>query len=369
MKKKYIRTKQFLDTMKNLFGDTLSFPNLNYQNQRTKVSVTCNIHNRTYDAWPSNLVRGKRGCKRCGKHLTRLDFIEESRKKHGVKYSYDNVKFINTTTKVSVTCPIHGDWEVKPISHYYEGSGCPSCALENNHLNKDSFIEKARAVHGNLYDYSDVIISKNTDMVQIKCPIHGRFEQPARAHLAGHRCMKCAHQSQRSTLEEFIEKAKGIHGDTYDYSRAKYVNSKTKLTVMCNTHGPWEVRPCSHIGSKTGCPRCRESFGERKLVVYLEKLGIAYVKEYSFTGSRFRYDFYLPDVKVLIEFHGIQHYKPVELFGGAEGYYDTVCRDLAKAILADGKDIPLLVFNREDLANDKLFDNLKKELRKLDIIS
>ena len=363
------RAKAFLERMRRLYGDTLIFPDLNYISNRKKVSVRCAIHNVDYTAWPTNLSSGRKGCPACGPKLTLRDFIERARKTHGNKYNYDKVEFVNTTTKVTVTCPIHGDWSVKPVVHYNDGSGCPGCALDNNHLNKATFIDKAKMVHGDRYDYSNVIVRTNRDVVKIICPTHGEFEQAARSHIAGYKCRQCMIEASRSSLKEFIKKAREVHGDTYDYSQAVYVNSKTKLTVLCKHHGPFKIIPNSHIMSKTGCPRCRESYGERLIANCLTELGLNFKKEYSFKGSKYRFDFYLPGHNVLIEFHGIQHYLPVERFGGADGHFATVVRDIAKTVLAQKKNIPLLVFNYEDLLSDKLISNLKKELAKLKVIS
>lgn len=175
MRKRNERTSQFLGQMKKLYGDSLSFPDLNYRNQRSKITVRCNLHNVEYQAWPTNLSSGKRGCPRCGKKLTIEDFIIKARKRHGVKYSYDKVSFVNTMTKVTITCPIHGDWRTKPYIHYHVGSECPKCVADSNRMTADKFIGKAKAIHGDRYDYSNVVISKRTDVVSIGCPIHGNL--------------------------------------------------------------------------------------------------------------------------------------------------------------------------------------------------
>lgn len=361
--------EKFLGQMRRLYGDRLSFPSLDYRNQRTQITVRCNVHGVEYLSWPCNLARGKCGCPRCAGKLTREDFIEKARKTHGDRYNYDKVRFINTTTKVTVTCPRHGDWDVKPVVHYSDGSGCPHCAIENARLTVDRFIELATAVHGDAYDYSKVILSKNTDVVKITCPAHGVFEQPARSHLAGHRCKQCAIGGTKRTLNDFLIKAKQIHGSTYDYSHVKYVNSKTKVTVVCKRHGEFYIKPNSHLVQKTGCPRCRESYGERLIAQHLKALGIVFKKEHSFKDYKFRFDFYLPEHRALIEFHGIQHYEPVERFGGVEGLLGVMRRDISKVQLAIKLNMPLIVLDYRDLTAGKLFDKLKIELNRLNIIS
>jgi hypothetical protein len=369
MRNRKLRVKKFLSQIKKIYGDSISFPDLDYRNNRTRVNVKCSIHNTIYTAWPCNLISGRRGCTKCCGNLTQEDFIEKSIDVHGFKYNYDKVKFVNTTTPVTITCPIHGDWDTKPITHYHNGSKCPKCAPFDRRLSTDEFIDKARQVHGNKYGYDKVVLDTIQATVEIKCPTHGYFKQPARAHLAGHNCKKCGILSTKNTLEEFITTANKIHGNTYDYSRAVYVNSKTKLTVVCKYHGEFYVRPNSHIANKSGCPRCRESYGERMIAHYLDQFGITFKKEYSFKGSRYRFDFYLPKHNVLIEFHGIQHYEPVDRFGGWDNHLCTVRNDVVKVKFAVENNMHLLVFNYKDLSGNKLFDNLKKELINLNIIS
>jgi hypothetical protein len=56
---------------------------------------------------------------------------------------------------------------------------------------------------------------------------------------------------------EIIEKAKKIYGDEYDYSKTKFVDWDTKITVICKEHGEFEISPRHHIYKKCGCPKCR----------------------------------------------------------------------------------------------------------------
>lgn len=363
------RTNTFLSALKRNFGDTISLTDSNYQNQRSKVKVRCNIHRVEYFAWPGHLVRGDRVCKCCSTRLTLQDFINKSRQKHGAKYSYDKVIFVNSTTKVIITCPEHGDWTTKPITHYHNGSGCPTCAINNSRLSVEKFITNATKVHGRRYNYDRVTIMSNRDDVTIGCPEHGYYQQPARSHLAGHGCPKCALVRTRNSLETFIKQAKSVHGNVYKYDKSVYVNSKTKLIVTCKRHGDFSVTPNSHISNNTGCGRCRESYGEKMVAKYLNENSIQFKKEYSIPGSRYRYDFYLIKHNVLIEFNGIQHYEPVDRFGGAEAYFKTICNDLAKVLLAEKNKIPLITLTHTDLSDGALFDRLKEAFVRFNVVS
>lgn len=123
------------------------------------------------------------------KKLTFEGFLERAHAAQGNRYTYDHVHYINTTTKVMVTCPKHGDFPISP-KNLFKGRGCPKCnkVVPNT---TETFIEKARKVHGDKYDYSKVVFTRNRDKVTIICPKHGEFVQEANSHLQGHGCPKC----------------------------------------------------------------------------------------------------------------------------------------------------------------------------------
>jgi hypothetical protein len=124
----------------------------------------------------------------------------------------------------------------------------------------DKFIEKARLVHGDKYDYSKVEYINNSTKINIICKIHDVFEQTPAQHLSGCGCQMCGkisnHLTQTSNIEEFIEKAKEIHGDKYDYSKVEYKNCKTKVLIICKIHGEFKQIPISHTSNGSGCLKC-----------------------------------------------------------------------------------------------------------------
>lgn len=98
---------------------------------------------------------------------------------------------------------------------------------------REEFIEKAKKVHGDKYDYSKVDYKGNKEKVCIICPIHGEFWQVASTHInlkCG--CPLCANKGSGKrnelTKEEFIEKSRKAHGDKYDYSKVEYKNNREK---------------------------------------------------------------------------------------------------------------------------------------------
>ena len=67
------------------------------------------------------------------------------------------------------------------------------------------------------------------------------------------------------TTEQFISEAKAVHGDKYDYSKVEYVNTHTKVCIICPEHGEFWSIPCDHL-HKHGCPHCAREC--QKILVY-----------------------------------------------------------------------------------------------------
>ena len=134
-------------------------------------------------------------------------------------------------------------------------------------MTTESFIEKAKIVHGNKYDYSLVVYNGCQEKVKIICPEHGEFKQTPAGHLTGRGCPICRYISSGMkrvmTKDKFIEKAREIHGDKYDYSKVNYINNSTKVCIICHEkdengkeHGEFWQTPTAHLDKKQGCPRC-----------------------------------------------------------------------------------------------------------------
>ena len=121
--------------------------------------------------------------------------------------------------------------------------------------NTKSFIEKARKVHGDKYDYSKVEYKGCCVKICIICKEHGEFWQTPNGHLKGCGCKKCSVDKQTCSTENFVRKAKLIHGNKYDYSKAEYVNAKTKICIICPIHGEFWQIPNDHLCGK-GCKKC-----------------------------------------------------------------------------------------------------------------
>lgn len=135
-------------------------------------------------------------------------------------------------------------------------------------LTTDEFIKRAKDIHNNKYDYSLVNYKNCREKVKIICPIHGEFEQTPQNHLKGQGCPRCS--GRKKTADDFIKKAKQVHGDKYDYSKVEYINQIKKVKIICPEHGEFEQSPKYRIGKKMGCPKCHSSHGENQIRNFLK---------------------------------------------------------------------------------------------------
>lgn len=278
------------------------------------------------------------------KKLTTIQFIEKARKTHGNKYDYSDSMYTTNKNKIIIKCNVdnHGFFKQKPNAHL-NGRGCPKCSYKNYFLSLEEFIQKAKIIHGNKYDYNKVIYTDYISKITITCSEHGDFDQTPQMHLKGQGCPYCA-GTIKSNIEEFIEKARTVHGKKYDYSKSDYRGNKIKITMICPNHGEFNQTPNNHLRG-AGCPVCKASKGELAIASILDKHNITYIREYKLPNYNFEYDFYLPDYRLLIEFHGRQHYEQIDYFGGEEGFKLIQKRDAFKRSLAWEYKLPLLEFN------------------------
>lgn len=199
------------------------------------------------------MILGDNVTKRASKMFETLE--QRFREKHGDKYDYSKVVFINMSTKVIIICPIHGAFEQAPQQHV--NCGCEKCGRDSvgmsNRLSVEDFISRAKVIHNNRYDYSKVEDFNSTyDKVIIICPIHGEFLQSVDNHLRKRNCPKCRN---RKTQEQYLAKVVSIHGDKYDYSKLVYTGVDNKVEIICKVHGSFFQRADGHISGR-GCPHC-----------------------------------------------------------------------------------------------------------------
>lgn len=208
-------------------------------------------------------------------------FIEQAKIIHGDGiYDYSYVKYLNCDTKVNIWCkkPGHGMFEKVPYNHLKKKSGCPKCLLDKkrqdeSHDRREDFIQRAKNVHNDMYDYSSVdfstLLAKGKVLIGCKKPGHPAFLQSPASHLRGAGCPLCAArkiaESKTNSHDEFLLKAKKIHGDTYDYSDTVYKGSAERITIKCKREGhpPFVCKATCHVQGQ-GCPICTKEESDAK---------------------------------------------------------------------------------------------------------
>lgn len=326
---------------------TYSYHAVNYVNAHTKVEIECGKHGIFWQT-PAHHVNQGNGCRQCGfkrsadhSRLSKDEFVVRASKIHKGRYSYEQVVYKNNSTLVSIYCPEHGPFNSAPSNHL-AGKGCPTCgniaAGQKQTMPFKTWQRRATEAHGGAYRYLEEHWNGLLSDTKIVCLQHGEFEQLARTHMLGCGCPECGRlkqaDSRRLTREEFLTKAREVHGKTYDYRLANYVNNSTPIEIVCARHGSFFQAPSHHFNG-AGCPNCYFK-SEARIKGFLEELGKEVVQQYAI-GEK-RYDFFLPGENLVIERDGEQHYTHVSLFAGDDEFYlerqqanDALKTKLAKA--------------------------------------
>lgn len=204
------------------------------------------------------------GDKAVPKKLTLETFIEKAKAIYGGTYDYSKTEFKNRNDIITIICPVHGEFPQRASIHLDEKHGCPKCGMENRtHPHKKTtkqFIEEARSIHGDYYDYSLVDYKTSHTKVKIVCPVHGVFSLHPYAHTNDQKqgCRQCGYVKRKmplkKTTEQFVKEAKAKWGERYDYSNTVYTNKQTKLKYICSKHGEQQQLPTLHL--LHGCQYC-----------------------------------------------------------------------------------------------------------------
>lgn len=330
------------------------------------------------------------------KKKTTEEFVNEAKQIHGDRYDYSKVEYVNQLTEVCIICPIHDEFYQKPKNHL-KGYGCQKCKVEKSYgkrgyyklkstlrrkiKNVEDFGIYYNKLYKKNYDFSNGVYENKNSILDVICPLHGKFSMRASYLLYnGRYCPQCAMEHKKelfsSNTNEFIQKSKQIHGnERYDYSLAEYVNNKTKVKIICHEkdangeeHGVFEQTPANHLKNR-GCPKCKDDklVYENKLYVHLceifDKNDI--VRQYrnkDFLGG-LTLDFYIPKYKLAIEHQGSQHFRPLNYFGGVEKFNILCKNDRKKETICKENGIDLLYFTYEkyvisEYYKDKIYTDI-----------
>jgi hypothetical protein len=260
-----VTTKEFIVRANRIHNNKYDYSLVKYVNNTTNVIIICPVHGKRLQT-PANHLHSY-GCAPCGRaiagkhHLGSLDkFIKKSNILYNNKYDYSKFIYITRKTEGIIICPKHGEFWKTPGSHLC-GNSCTKCSNDKMRMPLETFIKRAKEVHGERYDYSfSKYVNIDTELIII-CKEHGEFLQTPYHHLIGNGCHVCG-GSKKITLEEFLKRAREIHGDKFDYSKFICINGKTRGTIICPAHGEFSQTPIKHLLLRRGCIRCSNNISK-----------------------------------------------------------------------------------------------------------
>lgn len=315
-----------------------------YINRRTKVKSKCLIDNYEWEVDPMSLLNGH-GCPKCAgvAPKTHKEFIEELFLVNPNITVLDT--YINSHAKVSVKCNIDGHiWKVQPYS-LLNGRGCPKCGKVYS-MSHEEFVDEMKLIN-NQIEITGIYHSLNKK-INVKCNVDGHtwLASPQQL-LRGDMCPVCRRnqqsERQKKPHDTFVKEMKDINPNIEIVG--KYVSSSIKILVRCKLdNNEWLVTP-NNLLKGSSCPKCiknTESNGEKLLAEYFLANNIKFERQKEFDdlvglrGGKLKYDFYLQKFNTLVEFDGIQHFQPVDYFGGlkvfkVQKYHDNLKDNYAKA--------------------------------------
>jgi len=309
-------TEQFIEQAKQIHEDRYDYSKVEYKKGKENIIIVCKEHG-DFLQTPQNHLK-KQNCPKCAGvyKRTQNDFINEASIIHNKKYDYSLVNYTRVHVKVTIICKEHGEFLQTPTDHL-RGAGCKKCATEIEHnkqrSNTEEFIVKAKIIHKNIYDYSKTTYIDVKTNIIIVCKVHGEFAQRPNNHLTGAGCSKCA-GVYRQNHNEFIEKAKEIYGDIYDYSNIDYQNVDTNIEILCKKHGNFYKTPYHHINRNQGCPKCCLHKKYSKIQIewlnFTSKFYNIIIQtgdndiEYRIPNSNYNADGFCISTNTIYEFHG-----------------------------------------------------------------
>lgn len=230
-------------------------------------------------------------------------------------------------------------------------------------LTTQQFIDKARALHGDKFDYSITEYVNATTKLKIICTEHGEQEMLPQhhTHIKSYGCPICGKQAinnhKQFTTEEFISKISNIKGLSFE--KTIYRTKRKKVIVTCNIHGDY-ITNAEVLLKGCGCPKCKSSEGEKIIRLILESRNIIVLEQLGFSecrannNRRLLFDFYLPEKNLCIEFDGKQHFKSIAYWGGDLGLIKRQNYDKIKTEFCKKNNISLLRISYLDNIEEKL---------------
>lgn len=366
-KKQRKTNEQFIEEVKTLVGDEYLFLE-KYRTANQSIKCRHTLCGYEWDLRPNDFLNKNIRCPRCaGVNKLTYSEIKAYIERNGCKLLTSEKHYINTKQKLEIMCKNNhvytASFDAFRGTKKRKGNRCPKCyyhiLIRNNMERRKSHQQFVSEIE-KLFPCKYKILTKYVNstrkiLVQHNECGHKWFITPSNL-LYGYGCPVCAKNTRglkiRLTQEEFDKRIKSIVDDEYTFLE-KYQGLSKKIKCRHNVCGHiWEVVPYS-ILNKQGCPRCHMSKGEKEIRHILNKYSIKYETEYFFKDcyninlNVLRFDFYIPECNIVIEYDGEHHFKPTDFAGkgqkwAKENYQKTKRHDAIKNQYCADNNIPLL---------------------------
>ena len=285
--RKRLTLEEFIDRGNKCHNNKYNYSKATLVDTSSTVIVICPEHGE-FKVNAKRHYSESSGCPSCTNYIKNdhNKFIERARLIHGDKYDYSKSIYVASSKKLKIICPLHGEFEVTPSLHYGPRKvGCTACSGKRKLTNSD-FIERSKAIHGDIYQYENTRYEASNKKVTIICPTHGDFSIRASDHIGGPKrgCIECKKLNSSSTYNgvmttgKFIELSKKVHGNKYIYDKSAYITAKKKITITCPEHGDFSMLPSSHYSRNQGCSACggraginTEGFIEKSVLLFKDR--------------------------------------------------------------------------------------------------
>jgi hypothetical protein len=236
-------------------------------------------------------------------------------------------KYRGIGSKVKVVHNTCGyEFEITP-KRFLKKQACKMCVAKEvgkrNTHSLEMFKDKIKAVHGDTYEVTGEYKNANTKVEVKHTPCGNVYKVRPDSLSKGSGCKKCLHirlsKEKMKTTEMFAKEVTDKTNNRYELvSKYEGVHSKVKIKHKeCSFI--YLVTPFQFIRGRR-CPNCNKSKGELLVESVLFDASIDFEKEVEFDDlkdtNKLSFDFFIPLTNTLIEYQGVQHYRPIELFGG-----------------------------------------------------
>lgn len=340
-----------------------------YKNNKTKYPIVCHelgSNGKEHGMFVmdfSHHVNRSQGCPMCKRErlhdaftISNDEYVRKCIEIYGDEYNLQYVNYVNANTLVTIECKEHGKVEVNPRT-FLKGNGCPLCRPKSFTI--DDVRKKILSKYHGDIEYISAKYDGIDSIGEFYCKKHNiTFKKKIYDAIHKNACQLCGKERQEkasiNSKDEIINRCIKTHGDRYSYEQVggELIKLKEKIPITCKKHGVFWQTPSNHIKGE-GCPKCRESFGERVIEKALKCKNILFVQQKSFDflngkkGSRLSLDFYIPNKKIGIEFQGSQHFLPIGMFGYKDGLNERLERDWRKNKLCNEHGIEIYYIVKE----------------------